>query len=814
MDLMEKLQADNLVYIPVDNDGEKDFWIEKLTAHGIPLANFKFLYISTLSIHPRDYGPWFIWDTNNEMGIVNYTCHYPVDDEFPEKFADLFQIEYYESGLDHVGGNFYPNGYGTAFSTLRVYSDNHDLTKDQTNRRMYDYLGIKHYHTCVVAPWTIEHHDCWGKPADPETIIIAQFPEDSKYHPYGEGMTEYYETLESPWGRPYKIFRLPMFELNAGPWFEFKPYMNSLISNKKVFVPISHDADDPIALAVFEEAFPGYEIVGVDRQGCGWTDALHCRTRNFVRRDPIRIYPYPPGDTEDTVSGYPVPAQVIPPNGSSLQAGYPLLCWTADGGGSFNEITMGSTGNPDEYLSHIPPCPLGTEIAFYIEARDDQGRSALYPLVAPDGMMRFEVHHDVEAPSLSRFVPVRSHTGEAWPPNLRVLCKDDMATPEVKIKWEINGKAQADVVLAREELCYWYQGDLGNSAEEGDLVTYTVHATDKPSSPNSAVLPINGEVYCTVTGAGDVGIVNLSRRPATAPFLARILGSLGVPCTCYNNWPSDLNRHDIWFFCCGVFPENHVLSSWEADRIVGALERGKYIYLESGDAWCRDPEKETLNPYFGVLEDGDGDYMAKKLEGQPGTIVEGINPVYAGVNDFIDRIEAIHPAQVIFRSHTGLKRGRTVLNDTGDYRTIASVFCLGGLKEKKYPNTAKEILLRYLKFFGREEIRLHARNRAHLGETVEICLEGIPGEAYILFGSLADFYKELRDWGILRLDPEYVFILDQGVIPPEGQVVFGLPIPKGPELLGLELFVQAAVGTSITPEDADFSNRDILVIEE
>jgi hypothetical protein len=69
-----------------------------------------------------------------------------------------------------------------------------------------------------------------------------------------------------------------------------------------------HDAK---ALAVFQEAFPGYEIVGVDHDGCGFNDALHCRTRNFVKRDALRIYPDPPGDTEDTAAGYEVRAEVI-----------------------------------------------------------------------------------------------------------------------------------------------------------------------------------------------------------------------------------------------------------------------------------------------------------------------------------------------------------------------------------------------------------------------------------------------------------------------------------------------------------------------
>ena len=77
--------------------------------------------------------------------------------------------------------------------------------------------------------------------------------------------------------------------------------------------------------------FPGYEIVGVDHGGTNWNDSVHCRTRNFVKREAIRIYPYPPGDTEDRFGGYTVTAEVIPPKGNALISGYPVIHWTDTG---------------------------------------------------------------------------------------------------------------------------------------------------------------------------------------------------------------------------------------------------------------------------------------------------------------------------------------------------------------------------------------------------------------------------------------------------------------------------------------------------
>ena len=60
-------------------------------------------------------------------------------------------------------------------------------------------------------------------------------------------------------------------------------------------------------------------------------------------------------------------------------------------------------GNPHTYRAGIPAQGEGSTVSFFIEARDDGGRAAIYPLVAPEGMMTFEVRRDVEAPELTRF---------------------------------------------------------------------------------------------------------------------------------------------------------------------------------------------------------------------------------------------------------------------------------------------------------------------------------------------------------------------------------------------------------------------------
>ena len=71
-----------------------------------------------------------------------------------------------------------------------------------------------------------------------------------------------------------------------------QPYTNSLILNNKVFVPITNSSWDDEALAVYQDALPGYEVLGFTGS---WesTDALHCRVKGIPD---INYVPYEYGD--------------------------------------------------------------------------------------------------------------------------------------------------------------------------------------------------------------------------------------------------------------------------------------------------------------------------------------------------------------------------------------------------------------------------------------------------------------------------------------------------------------------------------------
>jgi len=814
-DTVYKMQLDHQVYIPVDNPKQRRDWVHFLNANGIPHTNIHFIMIPLTYGWMRDCGPWFIWDGNGELCIVNNSCwhdNYPLDDQFPRKFAAQFGYKYYEPHLEiySEGGNYYPNAYGIAFSSSWVYGDNGAKSKALTDSLFRDYLGIERYHT--VPPYTLSHHDTCGKPANPETLIIAQWPEGYWKHPLGEGIAAYYATLESPWGRPYRIHRTPMF---PAPWVDFKPYLNCLVANEKVFIPVTGTPDDEIALSIFRQAFAGYEIVGIDHFGSGWGASLHCATKNIMKRDIIRIYPYPPGDAEATGAAHPVRAEVIPLPGSTLRPGYPVIHWTPTGGDPFQDVVMLPTGQPNEYQADIPAQPQGTTVSFYIEARDNGGLTAVYPLVAPEGMMTFEVREDVAAPEVTRFIPTRSASAGSWPPLVRTLCKDDMATPQVVVEYAINGVPQPDAHLVREEMCYWYSGTLGGSAAAGDVISYRLKATDGAQTENVSSLPREGEIFCPVVEAsGSVGIVNLSLRPCTAPFLLDAFGDLGIPHHYYREWPSSFAAHDAWFICLGVFPYNHILSTAQANEVVAALQSGKNIYLEGGDTWSYDAVAYTLGPWFGVQPFWRG-FWLDSVVGAKESFLRGLTLDYGDQFEdlCLDWMTEVPPAQPLLRWNKDTGNPLGVVFDAGGYRSIACSVPLGGLVDRGWPNTRKEILLRYLEFFGQRRPQLMASGVARPGQRVPLRLEAQPGDEYLLVASLAEDYQHLSN-GVFRLSSDHLFPLDRGVVPAAGVLRYDLLIPQDDALLGVEVHLKALIGDATKPTGSYFTNREILTVVE
>jgi len=92
--------------------------------------------------------------------------------------------------------------------------------------------------------------------------------------------------MENCFGRPYSIVRIDSGSYDGN---HTAAYTNSLILNNKVLVPLFGIADDAAALQTYQDAMPGYEIIGFQWTAWYSYDALHCRTMGIFDRHMLRI---------------------------------------------------------------------------------------------------------------------------------------------------------------------------------------------------------------------------------------------------------------------------------------------------------------------------------------------------------------------------------------------------------------------------------------------------------------------------------------------------------------------------------------------
>ena len=348
---------------------------------GVDMSNVTFVNAPTDSYWVRDYGPWYIFE-DREPAIVDniYNRPRPNDDNISGVFANFWSIPMYGMNLQHTGGNMMEDGRGHGVSDNLVLTEN---SNNETNVRnkMRDYLGIDPYHITIDPQGDyIAHVDCWGKYLAPDKILIAQVPASNSHYADYESVANYFATTNCCWGYPYRVYRV--FEPGG---YTLAPYTNSLILNKTVYVPLgSNNTYNNDALAVYQEAMPGYTIVGVNGGSAGWenTDALHCRTRGVMDFDMLfvdhREVLYGEQEWQESI---PVVSKFIAYSGANLKQDSLLVYYSIDGG-TYQVAHMTATGNPDEYVGYITGYEGGSEIDYYVFGADESGHRYTQPVFA------------------------------------------------------------------------------------------------------------------------------------------------------------------------------------------------------------------------------------------------------------------------------------------------------------------------------------------------------------------------------------------------------------------------------------------------
>ena len=298
-ELILEMSEDVTIYCLVSSNQQSSA-SNALENGSVDLDNVEFVIGSTDSYWTRDYGPWWVVDGERNMSIVDFTYNRPRpnDNDAPLKMSNHLDVPFYASDIVHTGGNYMTDGLGIAASTDIVYVEN-SIPDEDVHSIMQEYYGIETYHVVDDPNNTyIDHIDCWGKYLSTTKVLIREVPDSHPQYDEIEETADYFANSLNAWGEPWELYRV---------WTPGnQPYTNSLILNEKILVPVTGGSWDDEALAVYEEALPGYDVIGFTGS---WesTDALHCRVKGIPDLQMLQIFHNPLNNgTEPDTNGYVV----------------------------------------------------------------------------------------------------------------------------------------------------------------------------------------------------------------------------------------------------------------------------------------------------------------------------------------------------------------------------------------------------------------------------------------------------------------------------------------------------------------------------
>ncbi|MFO7660819.1 MAG: agmatine deiminase family protein, partial [Candidatus Cloacimonadaceae bacterium] len=370
--LLANISATDLLYVIVTTANQSTC-NTALSGNGVNMTNVRYINAASDSYWTRDYGPWTIFESDNSMKIVDFTYNRPRpnDDAIPTVVADYLGIGHYDMPITHTGGNIMTDGMGKAMSTELVLDENTSLSQAQINTMFTNYLGVTEYQLYEDPNNTyIDHIDCWAKLLDVDKVMIRSVPVSHVQYSAIEAVVATWQTKTTSYGTPYRIYRV--YTPND------EPYSNAFILNKKIYVPQMGNANDTAALTAYQNAMPGYTILGYAYASFESTDAIHCRANTVFDDQMIALQHVPPASmiANHTVT---ITAEITHTN--ALNPAQTFVAWkhtpTADW--QYTSLTLSAR---DTWTASVPTPGYGETLYYWLKGTDVSGKNTTLPLCA------------------------------------------------------------------------------------------------------------------------------------------------------------------------------------------------------------------------------------------------------------------------------------------------------------------------------------------------------------------------------------------------------------------------------------------------
>lgn len=285
-------------------------------------------------------------------------------------------------------------------------------------------------------------------------------------------------------------------------------------------------------------------------------------------------------------------------------------------------------------------------------------------------------------------------------------------TAEITIEIANTGSADAYNVIGELAIESDYVHVYNNQQQLGDLLaetesqlTFQVFADGDTPEGYQAIFIFNmmgdhnisgGDDFYTFIGQKPVYIMNLSAGRSSSDSLVNCMNTLQVNVDSGNEMPDDVELYHSIFVVLGMYPDNYELTQQQGEELAAYLESGGCIYMEGGNAWTpTDPTSVHPMFYISGLEDGEDDLTM--IIGEKNGFLSGYSFEYNGLNNSIDRIEAMEGATLLM-SNNDPDYGVAVSYFSDIYKTVGTSFSFAGLVDES-GSTKDGMIAEILNFF-------------------------------------------------------------------------------------------------------------------
>ncbi len=611
--LIAEMSQDCQVTTIVANSSQQSTVTSTYQSNGANMANIDFILAPSNSYWTRDYGPWFVIDGNEEFGVCDfpYNRPRPDDNDIPSEVADYLGINLFGMDLEGAGGNWMCTGIEQAASTDLIWEENTNMSHTEIAEMVDDYLGVSEYHVLLDPLGDyIKHIDCWGKFLGENKVLIGSvLPSDNRYEDF-EYVADYFASTISDWGMPYEVYRVytPGYSPNT-------PYTNSLILNKRVFVPITGSTHDAQAITAYEEAMPGYEIIGVMYGGWENTDALHCRTKGIADIGMLKIKHMPLSGDVPLQDEYEITASITAYSAANIYPDSVRLYYKSNGG-AYQFVTM-TLQSGNLYTGMIPYQEHGTVVNYYIHAADESGRSANHPFIGAPDPHQFTV---IQTTPYLTVAPTNK--------NVSSMAGSFEVTVSSNVNWSVS------------DTCSWVSCTPTIGSNDG---TFTVNYTENTSwEPRTCIINVEGDgETATVTLIQAAAVPYLTLTP-TNNNVSSSAGSFPVSVGSNVNWT--VSDTCSWVSCSPTSGSNNGTFTISYDENTSATRICIIDIAGEGESATFTLIQEGLLPIPGLIVTPDtllytdvqqafeGEQVRIYPDGDEDVIIDHIN--MEGVNSF------------------------------------------------------------------------------------------------------------------------------------------------------------------------------------